>query len=232
VLDLWVDWWRRAQTDKDVVIVRYADDFIIGFQIRADAERFVNELHERLRKFGLELHGDKTRLIEFGRFAAATREQRGQGKPETFNFLGFTHICAKTRKEERFVVVRKTMRKKMQAKLHELKLELRRRLHDPVPEVAAWLSSVLKGHYAYYGVPFNSRAMSNFRRQVVRLWYKALRRRSQKTKLTWNRMCRLQKWLPQPRLLSQCEAGDADRHGQITVDEILTAVNNALNGCS
>lgn len=201
VLDLWADWWRRTQTAKDVVIVRYADDFIMGFQIRADAERFLNELRERLLKFGLALHGDKTRLIEFGRFAAATREKRGQGKPETFNFLGFTHMCTKTRKREQFVVVRKTMRKKMQAKLHDLKRELRRRLHDPVPEVALWLSSVLRGHYAYYGVPFNGRALSSFRRQVVRLWFKALRRRSQKTKLTWERMKRLQKYLPQPRIV-------------------------------
>jgi len=201
VLDLWVDWWRRTQTDKEVVIVRYADDFIIGFQIRADAERFLDALRERLRKFGLELHGDKTRLIEFGRFAADTREKLGKGKPETFNFLGFTHMCAKTRKAERFVVVRKTMRKKMQAKLQDLKRELRKRLHDPVPEVALWLSSVLKGHYAYYGVPFNARALSSFRRQVVRLWFKALRRRSQKTKLTWERMQRLQKYLPQPRIV-------------------------------
>ena len=201
VLDLWVDWWRRTQTDKDVVIVRYADDFIIGFQVRADAERFLRELRERLLKFGLELHDDKTRLIEFGRFAAGTRERLGKGKPETFNFLGFTHRCAKTRKREQFVVVRKTMRKKMQAKLHDLKRELRKRLHDPVPEVALWLGSVLRGHYAYYGVPFNGRALSSFRRQVVRLWFKALRRRSQKTKLTWERMQRLQKYLPQPRIV-------------------------------
>jgi hypothetical protein len=153
-----------------------------------------------LRKFGLELHGDKTRLIEFGRFAADTRKSRGKGKPETFNFLGFTHICAKTRKQGKFVVVRKTTRTRMQAKLKEVKVELRRRMHHPVPEVAEWLGSVLAGHYQYYAVPFNGRALSSFRRQVVRLWYWTLRRRSHKTRLTWDRMQRLQRWLPQPRI--------------------------------
>lgn len=201
VLDLWVDWWRRTQTDRNVIAVRYADDFIIGFQIHADGERLLEDLRERLRKFGLELHGDKTRLIEFGRFAADTRKSRGKGKPETFNFLGFTHICAKTRKQGKFVVVRKTMRTKMQAKLKEVKGELRRRMHHPVPEVAEWLGSVLAGHYQYYAVPFNGRALSSFRRQVVRLWYWTLRRRSHKTRLTWDRMQRLQRWLPQPRII-------------------------------
>jgi RNA-directed DNA polymerase len=201
VLDLWADGWRRTQTDKDVIMVRYADDFIMGFQLRTDAERFLTHLRERLHKFALELHGDKTRLIEFGRFAADARDRRGQGKPETFNFLGFTHICAQTRKTKSFVVVRKTMRKKMQAKLQDLKRDLRKRLHDPVPEGALWLSSVLKGHYAYYGVPFNAKALSSFRRQVVWLWFTALRRRSQKTKITWERMTRLQKYLPQPRIV-------------------------------
>jgi group II intron reverse transcriptase/maturase len=200
-LDLWVDWWRRTRTDKDVVIVRYADDFIIGFQSRADAEQFLTEMRQRLGKFGLELHGEKTRLIEFGRYAARDRKQQGKGKPETFNFLGFTHMCAQTRKAGRFVIKRKTMRQKMQAKLKELKRELRRRLHDPVPEVAEWLASVLRGHYQYYGVPFNSRALDGFRRQVVRLWFRTLRRRSHKTRLTWERMTRLQRWLPQPRIV-------------------------------
>jgi RNA-directed DNA polymerase len=199
VLDLWVEWWRRTQTDRSVIMVRYADDFIIGFQIHADGERLLADLRERLRKFGLELHGEKTRLIEFGRFAAATRKSRGKGKPETFNFLGFTHMCGKTRKTGQFVVVRKTIRAKMLAKLQEVKAELRRRMHRPVPEVAQWLGSVLQGHYQYYGVPFNGRALSSFRRQVVRLWFRTLRRRSQKTRLTWTRMQRLQKWLPQPR---------------------------------
>jgi hypothetical protein len=184
-----------------VVIVRYADDYIIGFQSRADAEQLLTEMRQRLGKFGLKLHGEKTRLIEFGRYAARDRRQRGKGKPETFNFLGFTHMCAQTRKAGRFVVKRKTMRQKMQAKLKELKGELRRRMHDPVPEVAKWLTSVLRGYYQYYGVPFNSRALDGFRCQVVRLWFRTLRRRSHKTRLTWERMTRLQRWLPQPRIV-------------------------------
>ena len=200
VLDLWVEKWRRTQTDNDVIVIRYADDVVFGFQIRADAERFLEDLRERLRKFGLELHGDKTRLIEFGRFAAATRKKKGLGKPETFNFLGFTHYCGQTRKGS-FVVVRRTMRKRVCAKLQELKKELRRRMHDPVPEVAEWLGSVLRGHFQYYGVPFNSRALSNFRCHVVRLWLRTLRRRSHKTRLTWSRMGRLARGLPQPRIV-------------------------------
>ena len=198
-LDLWVDKWRRTQTRNEVVVVRYGDDVIFGFQTRADAERFHAELRERLRKFGLELHTEKTRLIEFGRFAAENRQWRGAGKPETFGFLGFTHYCGKTR-AGRFVVVRKTMKKKVQAKLQVLKADLRRRMHEPVPEVAEWLSSVLRGHFQYYGVPFNSRALSAFRRRVVHMWYKTLRRRSHKTRLTWTRMVRLARMLPQPRI--------------------------------
>jgi group II intron reverse transcriptase/maturase len=201
VLDLWVERWRRTQTDTDVIVVRYADDFIVGFQTHADGERFLHDLRERMSKFGLELHGDKTRLIECGRFAAPTRKQQGRGKPETFDFLGFTHICSKTRKSGRFVVVRKTKRTRMQAKLKEIKSELRRRMHDPVPEVAQWLNDVLRGHYQYYGVPFNGRALSTFRQQVVRRWFRALRRRSHKTRITWDRMVRLQRWLPQPRVV-------------------------------
>jgi RNA-directed DNA polymerase len=199
-LDLWVDKWRRTQTHNDVFVVRYADDVIFGFQTRADAMRFHAELRERLRNFGLELHAEKTRLIEFGRFAAENRQRRGDGKPETFGFLGFTHYCGKTR-AGRFVVVRKTMKKKVQAKLQALKADLRRRMHAPVPEVADWLSSVLRGHFQYYGVPFNSRALSAFRRRVVQMWYKTLRRRSHKTRLTWTRMVRLARMLPQPRIV-------------------------------
>jgi RNA-directed DNA polymerase len=178
-----------------------ATRLIVGFQTRADGQRFLDDLRERLHKFALELHGDKTRLIEFGRFAADERKRRGEGKPESFNFLGFTHICGKTRKEGRFAVVRKTMRKRMQAKLSEVKAELWRRMHHPVPEVAKWLSSVLRGHYQYYGVPFNARALSSFRRQVVRLWLRTLRRRSHKRQHLWDRMRRIQRWLPQPRIV-------------------------------
>ncbi len=181
-------------------MVRYAD-FIVGFQIRADGERFLEHLRQRLRKLGLELQGDKTRLIEFGRFATARRKDRGVGKPETFDFLGFTHICSKTRTHGRFVVVRKTKRTRMQAKLAEIKIELRRRMHDPVPKVAQWLGTVFRGHYQYYGVPFNGHAQDTFQRQVVGMWFRTLRRRSHKTRLTWDRMVRLQRWLPQPRVV-------------------------------
>ena len=154
VFDLWVQRWRQTQAHGEVIVVRYADDFIVGFQYRAEAERFLAELRERLAKFRLELHPEKTRLLEFGRFAAEDRQRAGQGKPETFDFLGFTHICGKTR-GGRFTVVRQTIQQRLQAKLREVKAELRRRLHDPVAEVGAWLRSVVNGHLQYYGVPTN-----------------------------------------------------------------------------
>jgi group II intron reverse transcriptase/maturase len=199
-LDLWMDQWRRRRARGDVIFVRYADDFVLGFQYRSDAKKFVGELRERLRRFNLELHNDKTRLIEFGRFAAQNRKQRGQGKPATFNFLGFTHICGKTQKG-RFVVWRLTMRKRLRAKLKQIKAELRRRMHLSIPVVGQWLRKILQGHYNYYGVPLNYRAMSTFRYEVSRLWFKTLRRRSQKTRLNWDRMRRLEKrWLPFPKI--------------------------------
>jgi group II intron reverse transcriptase/maturase len=199
-LDLWMDQWRRRRARGDVIFVRYADDFVLGFQYRSDAEKFVGELRERLRRFNLELHDDKTRLIEFGRFAAQNRKQRGQGKPATFNFLGFTHICGKTQKG-RFVVWRLTMRKRLVAKLKQIKAELRRRMHQSIPVVGQWLRRILQGHYNYYGVPLNYRAMSTFRYEVSRLWFRTLRRRSQKTRLNWDRMSRLgRRWLPFPKI--------------------------------
>jgi group II intron reverse transcriptase/maturase len=151
--DLWVQQWRKTQATGDVIVVRYADDFIVGFQQRAEAEKFLTALRQRFAKFGLELHPDKTRLIEFGPWAAHDRRKREQGKPETFNFLGFTHICAKKRDRKNFTVLRQTMRKRLQAKLAEVKAELRRRMHDPVPEVGKWLRSVVEGHFRYYGGP-------------------------------------------------------------------------------
>ncbi len=161
VFDLWVRRWRQTQAHGDVVVVRYADDFIVGFQHRAEAERFLAELRERFAKFGLELHPEKTRLLEFGPYAAERRRRAGKGKPETFDFLGFTHICGKKR-NGRFTVVRQTIRKRLQAKLSEVKAELRRRLHDPIPQVGGWLRSVVGGHIRYYGVPMNSSAMPCF----------------------------------------------------------------------
>src|SRR5437773_7114630 len=166
--------WRRKQAHGDVIVVRFADDIVVGFQSKSDAERFWVELVERLRKFRLELHPEKTRLLEFGPFAAKNRKQRGQGKPETFNFLGFTHICGKKRSNGRFTVLRQTIRKRLQAKLSEVKAELKRRMHHPIPEVGKWLRSVVEGHFRYYGVPMNRPALRLFRAQVGRLWYRAL----------------------------------------------------------
>jgi RNA-directed DNA polymerase len=201
VFDLWADQWRDRHAHGDVVIVRYADDFVVCFQHWQDAERFLGDLRERFRKFGLELHADKTRLIEFGRYAASNRQKLGEGKPETFDFLGFTHVCEETR-NGRFTVHRYTMRKRVVAKLKELAMELRRRLHDPVPEVGRWLKSVLIGHYRYYAVPDNQRMLNAFRYWLTKLWLKSLRRRSQKHRTTWERMQRLAaKWLPNPRIM-------------------------------
>ncbi len=195
--DLWVQQWRRTQASGDVVVVRYADDIVAGFQHRSDAERFRAELAERFGSFALELHPAKTRLIEFGPFAAENRRRRGQGKPETFDFLGFTHICGTKRSNGRFTVLRQTMGERLQAKLGQVKAELRSRLHDPVPEVGKWLRSVVGGHLRYYGVPMNTPALALFRYRVAWLWYRSLRRRSQKTRLTWERMQRLvARWLP------------------------------------
>jgi group II intron reverse transcriptase/maturase len=156
VFDLWANQWRKTQARGEVIIVRYADDFVVGFQHESDAVRFHGELRERFRKFNLELHAEKTRVIEFGRFAAERRKRRGQGKPDTFNFLGFTHVCDKTR-QGKFIALRRTMAQRLRAKLKSLKEELRRRLHVPVREVGRWLGQVLTGHYRYYGVPRTTR---------------------------------------------------------------------------
>ena len=203
VLDLWVHWWRRHHARGEVYIVRYADDFVLGFQYRSDARLFRIELHERLKKFGLDLHPEKTRLIEFGRFAAANREKRGEGKPETFDFLGFTHYCTKRRSDGSFTVRRKTIAKKMRAKLQEVRKDLRRKSCLPISIQGQWLRSVIRGHVYYYGVPGNSPALEAFRKQVVRSWLKALRRRSQKGRnLTWSRFKRwVEHWIPSVRIV-------------------------------
>lgn len=189
VFDLWVRDWRRQATG-DVIVVRYADDFIVGFQHEQEARRFLSELRERLAAHGLELHPDKTRLIEFGARTASEHQRGGRGKPETFDFLGFTHICAKTRKG-RFTVLRKTSRKRVQAKLREIKAALRYRWHHPIPEVGAWLASVIRGHMNYYAVPRNFQAVATFRKEVIKLWRRGLSRRSQKAHVTWPRMLRI-----------------------------------------
>ncbi|MBV8892110.1 MAG: group II intron reverse transcriptase/maturase [Acidobacteria bacterium] len=199
VLDLWVQRWKRKQARGDVIFVRFADDFVTGFQHRHEADRFLAELRERFAKFGLELHADKTRVIEFGRFAEQNRRNRGAGKPETFNFLGFTHICGKTRKGH-FTVLRQTMRQRWQAKLRALKQELRRRMHTPIGEQGAYLRAVLAGHFRYYGVPMNGPALSSFHGAVGRLWWRILRRRSQRP-LSWRRLRRhIQRWFPPVRI--------------------------------
>ena len=200
VFDVWAQRWRQKQAHGDMIVVRFADDVVLGFEHRADAEQFWREVSERFAKFGLELHPDKTRLIEFGRYAASNRRRRGQGKPETFNFLGFTHMCGKTRKKGWFTVLRQTMRTRLQAKLNEVKAELRRRMHQPIREQGAWLRSVVGGHIRYYGVPMNQPALSTFRYGVGQLWMRALRRRSQTHRLTWARMQRhIDRWLPPAR---------------------------------
>jgi RNA-directed DNA polymerase len=200
VFDLWVQHWRKTKAKGAVIVVRWADDFVVGFEHQQDAEQFHHELAERFAKFKLKLHPEKTRVIEFGRFAVKQRKARGQGKPESFNFLGFTHICSQTRKGK-FTVLRRTMSKRKRAKLKEIKMELRQRLHYPVPEVGRWLRSVVAGHNRYYGVPSNLGSLSVFRFHVGRAWYRTLRRRSQKTRLTWERMRRLiNLWLPRPML--------------------------------
>jgi RNA-directed DNA polymerase len=202
VLDLWAEWWRKAKSgDGDMIIVRFADDFVAGFQDKDDAEAFLAALRERFARFGLELHPDKTRLIEFGRYAAARRKARGDGKPETFTFLGFTHVCGTTRKG-RFWLRRFTSKKKLRAKLAEINREIMRRRHLPVPEQGRWLASVITGHMNYYAVPGNGKALTAFRREVIRFWRHALRRRSQKSQHTWERMNRLAgRWLPPVRII-------------------------------
>ena len=181
--------------------MRFADDAVVGFEYREDAERFHAELRGRLAKFNLELAAEKTRLIEFGRFAARDRQRRGLGKPETFRFLGFTHICGKTR-GGRFQLKRITDSKRIPAKLAVLRGKIERRQHLPVDEQGRWLASALQGHYQYYAVPDNIEALHAFREQAVRYWCMALRRRSQRTTVTWERMSRLaDRWLPQPQIL-------------------------------
>lgn len=201
VFDLWAHQWRRRHARGDMVLTRFADDYVAGFEHREDAEQFLADLRDRFAEFGLGLHPEKTRLIEFGRFAAQDRVRRGDRKPETFEFLGFTHMCAKTR-NGRFKLKRVTSKKKMRAKLKSVKTEMRRRMHLPIPEQGRWLASVLAGHYNYYAVPDNSQALRTFRDLIVRTWLKMLRRRSQRSRITWQRMGRIaERWLPRGRIL-------------------------------
>jgi RNA-directed DNA polymerase len=201
VLDLYADRWRRREAAGDVIIVRYADDFIIGFEHETDAKRFLDLMRERMGKFALALHPEKTRLIEFGRHAAASRRQRGLGKPETFNFLGFTFICG-TSRQGRFLIKRKSRRDRMRAKLQEIKQELRQRMHQPIREQGKWLKQVVGGYFRYHAVPTNSHALMQFRNGVVDRWRRQLSRRSQKGYRTWTWIDMLaDHWLPRPRIL-------------------------------
>jgi group II intron reverse transcriptase/maturase len=201
VFDLWARQWKQRYALGQVVVVRFADDLVLGFQHRDDAERFWADLRERFAQFNLELNDDKTRLIEFGRFAAENRGAQGLRKPETFDFLGFTHMCAKDRRG-RFKLKRVTSKKRMRAKLSAVKAELRERMHLPVPEQGEWLGRVVRGHLAYFAVPDNSQALRAFRREVTRHWRHTLQRRSQKGYVTRQRMRLLEdRWLPQPRIL-------------------------------
>jgi len=200
-LDLWAERWRRREATGDMIIVRYADDFIVGFQHEADGRRFLDEMRKRLQEFALSLHPEKTRLIEFGRFAARDRKERGLGKPETFNFLGFTFICGKSRRGK-FLLKRKTRRDRMRAKLRMVKEDMRRRMHQPIPQQGKWLGHVVRGYFNYHAVPTNLRALVAFRAEIAKRWLRVLTRRSERSDLTWARMNRLiDDWLPQPRIL-------------------------------
>jgi group II intron reverse transcriptase/maturase len=201
VFDLWAERWRRHEATGDMIVVRYADDFVVGFEHEADARRFLDEMRERIGKFGLCVHPEKTRLIEFGRYAAARRERRGAGKPETFTFLGFTFICGKTRRG-RFQVKRKTRSDRMRVKLKSIKEGLRQRMHRPIAKQGKWLGQVVEGYFNYFAVPTNSQALGAFRFHVIDLWRRTLKRRSQKDDTTWKRIDSLaQEWLPTPRIL-------------------------------
>jgi group II intron reverse transcriptase/maturase len=204
VFDLWIEWWRKNQARGDVVVVRYADDFVIGFEHRGEAERCLDDLRERFAKFGLKLHPDKTRLIEFGRFAIDRRAARGEGRPETFDFLGFTHVCEKTRSRGWFTIKRYTVAKRMRATLAAIKQRLRLRMHRPIGETARWLRSIVQGWLNYHAVPGNWKRLGQFVDEVSKRWHLVLRRRSQNgcARWTWRRMQRLvRKHLPRPRIL-------------------------------
>ena len=201
VFDLWAERWRRHHAQGNIILVRYADDIVAGFEHQADAERFQAELRDRLAQFALTLHPDKTRLIQFGRRAAEERERAGLGKPETFDFLGFTHICGRSRRG-RFLLFRRTRRDRKRAKVREVKEQLRRRMHDSIPSQGQWLRQVVTGFFAYHAVPNNFDALAAFRYHIMVLWRRTLTRRSQKDRTGWDRINRLaDQWLPRPRIL-------------------------------
>lgn len=201
VFDLWAKQWRGREASGKMIVVRYADDIVVGFEHEADARRFWDAMRTRFERFGLELHGEKTRLLEFGRNAAGRRQRRGLGKPETFTFLGFIFICGRSRRGA-FLLHRKTRADRMRARLQEIKKTLRKHMHAAIPEQGKWLKSVVTGYYAYHAVPTNVRALRRFRYHVMRLWLRTLRRRSQKDNMTWARLSEIAgDWLPTPRIL-------------------------------
>jgi group II intron reverse transcriptase/maturase len=201
VLDLWANSWRQREAKGDMIIVRYADDFIVGFQYESDARRFLDELRAQLAENTLTLHPGKTRLIEFGRFAEKNRKARGLGKPETFNFLGFTFISGKSR-NGKFLVKRRTRGDRMKTKLKMITRDIRRRMNQPIPILGKWLGSVVRGYFNYHAVPTNIRALATFRDEITRRWLRILRRRSQRNSLTWERMVAIaDAWLPRPRII-------------------------------
>lgn len=201
VFDLWAQQWRRREAKGDMIVVRYADDLVVGFEHEAEARRFWDAMRIRFEQFSLELHGDKTRLLEFGRYAIERRQRNGQGKPQTFNFLGFTFICGRSRRGA-FLLRRHTRRDRMRAALREVKDELRRRRHDSLAAQGRWLRSVVTGYFAYHAVPTNAQALGAYRHHVIDLWRRSLKRRSQKDRMTWARIDRLaNEWLPPPHVL-------------------------------
>jgi group II intron reverse transcriptase/maturase len=201
VFDLWIEAWRKKVADGEVIVVRYADDWVVGFEHRTEAERFLADFRGRLAKFGLELHAEKTRLIEFGRLARSSRQARGEGEPESFTFLGFTHYCG-INSAGKFTIRRQTARKRLEAKLQQVKQTLRARMHEPVPRVGEWLRRVLNGFYQYHAVPGNWDSLKRFRFQIGRYWRHVLKRRSQRGRYTAAQMARLyDRWLIQPRMV-------------------------------
>lgn len=201
VFDLWAQQWRRREVKGDMIVVRYADDLVVGFELEAEARRFWDAMRTRFEQFSLELHGEKTRLLEFGRYAIERRQRNGQGKPQTFNFLGFTFICGRSRRGA-FLLRRHTRRDRMRAALGEIKDEMRRRRHDSLTDQGRWLRSVVAGYFAYHAVPTNAPAIGAYRHHVLDLWRRSLKRRSQKDRMTWARMDRLAaEWLPPPHVL-------------------------------
>jgi RNA-directed DNA polymerase len=202
VFDRWIQRWRTRAAQGEVVVVRYADDIVLGFEQRQDAERCLAAWQVRLQQFGLQLNSTKTRLIEFGRYATERRQRRGAGKPETFDFLGFTHICGKFAHSGKFVVRRKTIQKRLRAKLQQVKMELYRRWHEPVSEVGQWLRTVVQGYFNYHAVPGNGASLERFRTQIIWLWLRSLRRRSQRSRMSWTRFGPLvATWIPRARIL-------------------------------